>query len=114
MLLQVWILSDVASVGSNKTHPTLPLSPQIRLHLLLHKGEHNTKLALLVYANMDTLGKLSQSTTAENLPVMLTVESVVATAPRRVTDGFVLWANRCIPPKAVVPEIALVTAIRGE
>ena len=45
---------------------------------------------------------------------MLTVERVVAAAPNKVTLGLVLCANRCIPPKAVVPEMAFVTAIKGE
>jgi hypothetical protein len=45
---------------------------------------------------------------------MLTADKVVAVAPRNVTKGPVECANKCIPPKAVVPEIAFVTAIKGE
>jgi len=44
---------------------------------------------------------------------MFTVLNVVASAPSTVTDAELLWASRCIPPKAVVPLIAFVTAIRG-
>ena len=43
-------------------------------------------------------------------PTILTVERVVAAAPKKLTDGFVLCASKCIPPKAVDPEIAFVTA----
>jgi hypothetical protein len=43
---------------------------------------------------------------------MFTVERVVAVAPRRVTAGLVEWAIKCIPPRAVVPEIAFVTVDR--
>ena len=49
-----------------------------------------------------------------HVPTMLMVESVVAVAPNKETIGLVLCAQRCIPPNAVVPEIALVTAMRGE
>jgi hypothetical protein len=44
---------------------------------------------------------------------MFTVLSVVASAPSTVTDVELLWASRCIPPRAVVPLIAFVTAISG-
>ena len=45
---------------------------------------------------------------------MFTVDKVVAMAPNMVAVALVECAKRCIPPKAVVPEIALVTAIKGE
>jgi hypothetical protein len=44
---------------------------------------------------------------------MFTVLNVVASAPSTVTDVELLWASRCIPPRAVVPLIAFVTAISG-
>jgi hypothetical protein len=44
----------------------------------------------------------------------LIVESVVAAAPKMVTGVLVLCANKCIPPKAVLPLIAFVTAMSGE
>ena len=45
---------------------------------------------------------------------MLTVDSVVANAPNAATLGKVLLCvRRCIPPSAVVPLIAFVTAIEG-
>ena len=44
---------------------------------------------------------------------MFTVESEVAKAPSAVALGEVLCASKCIPPNAVVPLMALVTAIRG-
>ena len=47
-------------------------------------------------------------------PTMFTVDKVVASAPSMVTPKLVLCANRCIPPKAVVPEMAFVTAMSGE
>ena len=46
-------------------------------------------------------------------PTMFTVLNVVASAPSTVTDVELLWASRCIPPRAVVPLIAFVTAISG-
>ena len=42
---------------------------------------------------------------------MVTVLNVVASAPSTVTDAELLWASRCIPPRAVVPLIAFVTAM---
>jgi hypothetical protein len=41
------------------------------------------------------------------------VLNVVASTSSTVTDAELLWASRCILPKAVVPLIAFVTAIRG-
>jgi hypothetical protein len=49
-----------------------------------------------------------------NLPTMLTHDKVVAVAPRSDTAALLELARRCMPPKAVVPLIALVTAMIGE
>lgn len=50
----------------------------------------------------------------KDAPTIFTVERVVAAAPKKLTLGLLLCASKWIPPRAVVPEIAFVTAIRGE
>ena len=57
---------------------------------------------LLVQSMAHTIG---YNESRRDVPTMLTAESDVAVAANNVTDGLVEWASRCIPPKAVVPEI---------